>query len=128
MLANSNPFSGFSVDSQAAAKEFYENVLGITVVDNGMGLELTFANGHKVFIYEKADHLPASFTVLNFQVTNINEAVDELSAKGVQMERYSTMPGDQDERGIMRGKAANMGPDIAWFKDPAANVLAVLEN
>ncbi len=120
-------FSGFSVNDLEEAKTFYGEMLGIQVNDEGMGLELRFQNGHTVFIYEKEDHEPATFTVLNFPVDDINAAVDSLVEAGVVMKRYDNMPGDQDGRGIMRGKAAGMGPDIAWFEDPASNVLAVLE-
>lgn len=126
MLQDSKAFSGFSVDNQAKAKEFYEDVLGLNVKDDGMGLELKL-NGVTLFIYEKANHQPATFTVLNFQVDDIEKAVDELVAKGVTFERYDNMPAQQDERGIMRGRATNDGPDIAWFKDPAGNVLSVLQ-
>ena len=79
-------------------------------------------------MYEKENHEPATFTVLNLPVNDINAAVDELVSKGVVMERYDNMPGDQDDRGVMRGKAADMGPDIAWFKDPAGNILSVIED
>lgn len=92
------------------------------------GLELTFPNGHSVFMYEKSDHAPATFTVLNFPATDLNATIDELVARGITMERYDNMPAEQDERGVLRGKSAGMGPDIAWFKDPAGNILAVLEN
>jgi predicted enzyme related to lactoylglutathione lyase len=120
-------FSGFSVNDLEEAKTFYGEMLGISVNDNGMGLELQFQNGHRIFLYEKEDHEPATFTVLNFPVDDINTAVDSLVEAGVVMKRYDNMPGDQDGRGIMRGKAVGMGPDIAWFEDPARNVLAVLE-
>ena len=128
MFRNVQAFSGYSVNDLEEAKTFYVEILGLSVNDNGMGLELTFANGQSVFLYEKEDHLPASFTVLNFPVDDIDTAVDSLVDAGVRMIRYDGMPGEQDERGIMRGKAAGMGPDIAWFEDPAGNVLAVLEN
>ena len=128
MFRNVQAFSGYSVNDLEEAKTFYVEILGLSVNDNGMGLELTFANGQSVFLYEKEDHLPASFTVLNFPVDDIDTAVDSLVDTGVRMIRYDGMPGEQDERGIMRGKAAGMGPDIAWFEDPAGNVLAVLEN
>jgi len=128
MLKNSHAFSGFSVDSAAAAIEFYGNKLGLEIVDNGMGLDLKLRDGNPVFIYEKPDHVPATFTILNFAVDDIDDVVDELTANGVVFERYDTMPGAQDEKGILRGKAANQGPDIAWFKDPAGNILSVLSN
>lgn len=126
MVRITSAFSGFSVDSLRAAREFYENTLGLDVTDNGMGLQLKL-NGAVVFIYEKSDHQPASFTVLNFQVEDIDAAVDELKEKGVSFERYDNLPAAQDERGILRGRATNDGPDIAWFKDPAGNILSVLQ-
>lgn len=127
MFKDSHAFSGYSYTDTESTKQFYGETLGLDVTDNGMGLELSFPNGHSVFLYQKDNHQPATFTVLNFVVPNINDAVDELLAKGVVMERYPDMPGAQDERGIMRGKAANMGPDIAWFKDPSGNILGVIE-
>jgi len=124
MLKDSVAFSGFSVDDQAAAQDFYESVLGIEVKDNGMGLELHVTGGTPVFVYEKADHIPATFTVLNFQVDDIDQAVDELSAKGISFEMYENMY--QDNKGVTRGKAEGNGPDIAWFKDPAGNIFSIL--
>jgi hypothetical protein len=108
-------------------KPFYSDVLGLDVKENMGGINLSFANGQSVFIYPKEGHEPASYTVLNLVVTSINESVDELMAKGVVFERYEGMPGEQDERGILRGKDAGMGPDIAWFKDPSDNILALVE-
>jgi catechol 2,3-dioxygenase-like lactoylglutathione lyase family enzyme len=124
MLTISGSFSGFSVDDQAAALAFYRDTLGLDVDDTGMGLELTIPGGQHVFIYPKDDHKPATFTVLNFEVADIDAAVDELAAVGVELERYEGMP--QDEKGVLRGKSADMGPDIAWFTDPAGNILSVL--
>ena len=83
--------------------------------------------GSKLFIYSKDDHQPATFTVLNFAVSDIDQAVDELTKLGVTFERYDNMPGEQDDKGILRGRSVNQGPDIAWFKDPAGNILAVLQ-
>lgn len=120
-------FGGFSTNDLAATKEFYEKI-GVNVSQDAMGLKLSLPHDAEVFIYEKPDHQPATFTVLNFVVEDINAAIDELVAAGVTMERYDNMPAEQDERGVLRGKAAGMGPDIAWFKDPAGNVLAVLES
>lgn len=128
MFRQSYPFSGFSVSDIEKAKVFYGDTLGCELEDNGMVLELRFANGHSVFIYEKDDHQPASFTVLNFPVDDINTAVDSLKEAGVSMLRYDSLPAEQDERDILRGKDAGVGPNIAWFTDPAGNVLAVLEN
>ncbi len=84
------------------------------------------AGGGDIFVYQKDDHQPATYTVLNFPVDDIDTIVESLVAKGVSMERYDTMPGAQDDKGIMRGKAAKQGPDIAWFKDPSGNILSVL--
>jgi catechol 2,3-dioxygenase-like lactoylglutathione lyase family enzyme len=123
MLTYDDTFSGFSVDDQAAALAFYRDKLGVEVVDEGMGLQLRLPGG-PVFVYAKDDHVPATFTVLNFRVADIDAAADQLAADGIELERYPGMP--QDEKGIMRGKAANMGPDIAWFTDPAGNVLSLL--
>jgi catechol 2,3-dioxygenase-like lactoylglutathione lyase family enzyme len=123
MLTYDDTFSGFSVDDQAATLDFYRDKLGVEVLDEGMGLQLRLPGG-PVFIYQKDDHVPATFTVLNFRVADIDAAADELAAAGIELERYPGMP--QDEKGIMRGKAANMGPDIAWFTDPAGNVLSIL--
>ena len=121
-------FSGFSVDNLQTAKDFYTQVLDLEVLDETMGLELGLPNATRLFIYEKQDHQPASFTVLNFVVDDIDQAADELSAKGVQFERYDLGGGgEQDKKGILRGLAAHMGPDIAWFKDPAGNILAILQ-
>jgi predicted enzyme related to lactoylglutathione lyase len=128
MFGNSPAFSGYSVDDQAVAKQFYNEVLGCTVDDDWMGLKLTFPNGQTVFIYQKDDHVPATYTVLNFPVESIDAAVDGLVANGVVVERYDSLPAAQDEKGVLRGKAAGMGPDIAWFKDPFGNILAVLES
>lgn len=128
MFKQANAFSSFSVDDLEAAKTFYGETLGCEVDDSEMGIELRFPSGHTVFIYDKENHEPASFTVLNFPVDDINVAIDSLTEAGIAMERYDSLPGEQDERGVLRGKTAGMGPDIAWFKDPAGNVLAVLEN
>lgn len=118
-------FSGFSVDDLAKAKEFYTETLRLKVDEEGVGLRLHLPGGGTVFVYPKDDHQPATFTILNFVVDNIDEAVDELTSRGVQFEHYEGIP--TDEKGILRGLSRNMGPDIAWFKDPAGNVLAVLE-
>ena len=124
MVTTTGSFSGFSVNDQAAALAFYRDTLGLIVDDTGMGLALQLPGGGHVFIYEKDDHRPATFTVLNFEVDDIDLAVEELVAAGVTLERYDGMP--QDEKGVMRGKAAGEGPDIAWFTDPAGNILSIL--
>ena len=121
-LRNSKAFSGFSVDDVAKAKAFYADKLGLEVTeDNGM-LDLTLGNGTHVLAYPKGDaHVPASFTILNFPVPDVPAAVDELAAAGITFERYEGH--GQDERGV----AHNGGPLIAWFKDPAGNILSVIE-
>jgi catechol 2,3-dioxygenase-like lactoylglutathione lyase family enzyme len=126
MFNDSHAFSGFSTNDIAKAKEFYSKTLGLEVTeDQGMGmLTLHLAGGGNVLIYPKDNHEPATFTVLNFPVSDINGAVDALTAAGVVFERYEGTP--HDERGIVRGSAED-GPPIAWFKDPAGNVLSVLE-
>lgn len=128
MFKSKAAFSGFSVNDLAKAQKFYSEILGLKVNDNGMGLELQLPHGGKVFVYPKEDHEPATFTILNLVVDDIDEAVDELGKNGVQFERYEGFPFKQDEKGIARGIAANQGPDIAWFKDPSGNILSVLQN
>ncbi|MEE4544624.1 VOC family protein [Streptomyces sp. V4-01] len=119
-------FSGFSVDDLAAAKEFYGGVLGLAVVDGKGGASLRLPGGTEAWLYPKGEaHRPAGYTTLDFVVEDIDAAVDELTRRGVRFERYENGP-PQDAKGIMRGIAAGMGPDIAWFKDPAGNILAVL--
>ena len=121
MLETSKAFSGFSVDDIPAAKKFYGETLGLKVSEaNGM-LHLHIAGERDILVYPKPDHTPASFTILNFPVDDIEKAVDELTKRGVQLERYDGM--DFDEKSIFRGS----GPYIAWFKDPAGNILSVLE-
>jgi len=120
-------FSGISVNDIKVAKEFYVDLLGLEVTDESMGLHLNLPGGGSLFVYEKSNHAPATFTVLNLVVENITAAIDELSAKGVQFERYDELPAPQDERGVLRGKAAGQGPDIAWFEDPAGNILSLIE-
>ena len=119
-------FSGFSVNDLAKAKAFYAETLGLKVDDEGVGMRLHLPGGGTVFAYPKEDHQPATFTILDFVVASIDEAVNELTNRGVQFEHYAEGP-KTDEKGILRGRALQMGPDIAWFKDPAGNVLAVLE-
>ena len=119
-------FSGFSVNDLAKAKAFYAETLGLKVDDEGVGMRLHVPGGGTVFAYPKEDHQPATFTILDFVVASIDEAVDELTNRGVQFEHYDDSP-KTDEKGIFRGTSKNQGPDIAWFKDPAGNVLAVLE-
>jgi catechol 2,3-dioxygenase-like lactoylglutathione lyase family enzyme len=122
MFKDTPAFSGFSVDDLDRAKQFYGETLGLSVSENPAGLELQLGGGGRVFVYPKANHEPATFTILNFQVGDIARAVDELTAAGVTFERYDEFP--SDEKGISRGDG---GPNIAWFKDPAGNILSVLE-
>lgn len=124
MFRDSHVFAGFSTNDIARAREFYGQTLGLNVSEGMGALMLDLAGGGRVFIYPKDNHEPATFTVLNFPVADIDAAVDSLVSAGVSFERYEGM--EQDERGIARGRAAGQGPDIAWFKDPAGNILSVL--
>ncbi len=126
MFKDSNAFSSFSVDDIQKAKEFYGKVLGLEVSEmKDMGiLEIHIGGGAKVMIYPKPNHVPATFTVLNFPVKSIDEAVLELTKQGVQFEQYDMPDLKTDATGIARGP---QGPAIAWFKDPAGNILSVLE-
>jgi len=124
MLKDSPAYSGFSTNDLAATKEFYSQTLGLEVEEMPAPmsmLNLKLASGSKVLIYPKENHVPATYTVLNFPVKDVEKEVDELTAKGVVFERYEGM--QQDEKGIQSG----WGPAIAWFKDPAGNILSVLE-
>jgi catechol 2,3-dioxygenase-like lactoylglutathione lyase family enzyme len=121
-------FSGFSVDDQAKAKDFYTKTLGLELSDETMGLELKLPGGGTLFVYSKDGHQPATYTVLNFVVEDIDKAVDQLVGLGIEFEHYDNMPAKPDAKGILRGLAANQGPDIAWFKDPAGNILSVLQD
>ncbi|WGW11237.1 VOC family protein [Saxibacter everestensis] len=123
MFKPKNVFSGFSVDSIEAAREFYGDKLGLPVGDAEMGLlQLTLPSGGNVLIYPKDNHEPATFTILNFAVADVEQAVDELNELGVNTNIYDDPNLPTDEKGIMRG----YGPEIAWFKDPAGNVLSVV--
>jgi predicted enzyme related to lactoylglutathione lyase len=123
MFADTKAFNGFAVDDIEKARAFYGETLGLKVSDEEMGvLGLHLAGGRDTMIYPKPDFTPATYTILNFVVDDIDRAVDELTARGVQMERYDGF--DQDEKGIARGPE---GPQIAWFTDPAGNILAVLQ-
>lgn len=124
MFKHTPAFSGYSIDDIQKAEKFYREVLDLDVEETNQGLNIKL-NGTTVFLYQKSEHVPATFTVLNFAVEDIDSAVDEMSQKGIAFERYEGM--HQDEKGIARGKTAGMGPDIAWFKDPAGNILSVLE-
>jgi len=121
MFKDTEAFSGFSVDDVGRAKAFYGDTLGLEVSEQNGMLTLHIAGGRNILAYPKgADHAPASFTILNFPVEDITAAVDQLTAKGVEFEHY---PGTTDEKGIARGG----GPLIAWFQDPAGNVLSVIQ-
>jgi catechol 2,3-dioxygenase-like lactoylglutathione lyase family enzyme len=124
MFKPESAFSGFSVDDLAKAKAFYTETLGLKVEDQGAGAGLYLPGGVTVFMYPKPNHTPATYTILNFRVDDIEGAVDELTRRGVTFERYEYA----DARGIMRGRSMNRGPDIAWFKDPAGNILSVLQD
>ena len=127
MVAFKAVFSGLSVNDIKAAKQFYGDTLGLALADDSMGLRWKLPSGGELFMYEKPNHEPASYTALNFVVDDIDMAVDEMVAKGIVFERYDDMPVKPDEKGILRGRQAQQGPDIAWFKDPAGNILAVLQ-
>ena len=124
MFRESNAFSGFSVNDLAAAKNFYSHTLGLDVEDDAGALRLKIAGRNAIYVYPKANHVPATYTILNFPVDDIDKAVDELTGKGVKFERYENIT---DERGIARGIATGQGPDKAWFTDPAGNILSVLK-
>lgn len=123
MLKDSKAFSGFSVGDIPKAKEFYAGTLGLDVSESHGVLTLLLVGGNNVLIYPKPNHVPATFTVLNFPVDDVDLTVDELTKRGVRFEIYD-LPGlKTDKKGIMRGN----GPTIAWFKDPAENILSVIE-
>jgi catechol 2,3-dioxygenase-like lactoylglutathione lyase family enzyme len=121
MFTHTEAFSGFAVPDIDAARRFYGETLGVeTSIESGI-LTLHIAGGRDIIVYPKPDHEPAAYTILNFPVDDIDAAVDALTERGVEFERYEGFP--QDEKGVMRGQ----GPDIAWFKDPAGNVLSVIK-
>ena len=123
IFKDAKSFSSFSVNDLEKAKDFYGQTLGLKVTEHEEGLELN-AGGTGVFLYPKPNHTPASFTVLNFPVKDIEEAVEELTTLGIKLEKYNQPELKTDERGIMKGP----GMQIAWFKDPAGNILSVVEN
>jgi catechol 2,3-dioxygenase-like lactoylglutathione lyase family enzyme len=123
MLGDSKAFSGYSASDIPKAKEFYGEILGLKVSEDHGLLTLHLAGGNNVLIYPKPNHIPATFTVLNFPVQEVEQAVDELTKRGVRFEVYDLPDIKTDRKGIMRGN----GPTIAWFKDPAGNVLSVIE-
>ena len=126
MFKNTKAFSGFSVNDLQKAKEFYSQTLGLEVTDEAMGLlALHISGGTRVLIYPKPNHIPATFTILNFPVDDVEKAVDELIKRGVIFEQYDGQI-KTEEKGIVRDNGR--GPDIAWFKDPAGNILSVLKS
>jgi catechol 2,3-dioxygenase-like lactoylglutathione lyase family enzyme len=124
MFTNTLAFSGFSVDDVPRAKEFYGETLGLNVTEENGILTLHIAGDRKTIVYPKPDHTPASFTILNFPVDDVEKAVGQLTERGVRFERYPGAETETDEQGVFRGG----GPLIAWFKDPAGNVLSVIQN
>lgn len=122
MLGNTKPFSSFSVNDMQKAKEFYEKTLGLKVKEESSGLQLHFPDNN-IFIYPKNNHVPATFTILNFPVKDIDATVEALTKRGVRFEKYEEGELKTDQKGIFRGN----GPTIAWFKDPAGNFLSVIE-
>ena len=123
MLRESKALSGFAAPDIGKMKEFYDQTLGLSVTEEHGLLTLHLASGNNVLIYPKPDHVPATFTVLNFPVADVDQAVNELSKRGVSFEKYNGPEVKTDEKGIMRGN----GPTIAWFKEPAGNILSLLE-
>jgi catechol 2,3-dioxygenase-like lactoylglutathione lyase family enzyme len=124
MLTDAKAFSSFSIDDPAAAKSFYGETLGLKVDELPEGLRLNLI-GASVFLYQKPDHQPATFTVLNFSVDSVDTALEQLTGRGVRFEHYDMPDLKTDEKGIFRGDGN--GPAIAWFKDPAGNILSILE-
>ena len=124
MLQDSKAFSGFAVSDMEKAKEFYGETLGLKVSEDHGLLTLHLAGGNNVLIYPKPNHVPATYTILNFPVDDVDQAVDRLSKRGVHFVIYEQGDVQTDKKGIMRGN----GPTIAWLKDPAGNILSVLES
>lgn len=124
MIKINETFSSFSVNDLDSAEKFYSEVTGLKTERNSMGLQMQMPGGGRVFVYQKQDHLPATFTVLNFIVDNIHKVMEQLKDQGVVFEYYK---GLTDENRISHGISQNRGPDVAWFKDPAGNILSVLQ-
>lgn len=124
VLTDARVFQSFSVDDLGKARSFYQDTLGLDVVERPEGLEVETGSGSKIFVYPKPDHQPATFTILNFSVDNVDEAVDRLKSTGIKFEQYDLPNIKTDARGIARDTG---GPAIAWFKDPAGNILSVCE-
>ena len=128
MFSQATIYSSYSIDDAEKARDFYGNTLGLNVSlipgmeDSGM-FDLNLAGGSRVLLYQRPSHEPAAYTVLNVVVSNIDTAIDDLVSKGVQILRYEGF--NQDDKGVMRGLSVNQGPDIAWFTDPAGNIISV---
>ncbi len=125
MLKANEVYSSFSVDNLEKARKFYSENFGLKVEKSEMGLNFNLPHGGMVFVYQKDNHQPATYTVLNFDVDDIDDAVNELKSMGVKFEYYGGMT---DKNGIARGMPDGNGPNIAWFKDPSGNILSVLQN
>jgi catechol 2,3-dioxygenase-like lactoylglutathione lyase family enzyme len=124
VLSDTKAIQSFSVDDLGKARSFYHDTLGLDVAEKPEGLEITVGDGNRIFVYPKPNHQPATFTILNFLVDNVDTAVDKLKSTGVRFEQYDLPDIKTDERGIARDTG---GPAIAWFKDPAGNILSVLQ-
>jgi predicted enzyme related to lactoylglutathione lyase len=128
MFKNTEAFSSFSVDDITKAKEFYGTTLGLEIEESPMGLEIKIAGSNPIFVYPKSNHVPATFTILNFPVDDIDTAVSELEKKGITLERYDMPDMPQDDMGVVRNTSGEDGPKaIAWFTDPAKNVLSIMQ-
>ena len=123
MIMQNQVFSSFSVTNLQEAKKFYSEILGMEVNEGEYTLDLLIDGGHKIIVYPKADHQPASFTILNFPVDDIEMECDNLKWKGIKFEIYDDSSFKTDEKGIFRGE----GPLIAWFKDPFGNILSIIQ-
>ena len=124
MLQNSKAFSGFAVKDIAAAKAFYSDTLGLDVTEENGLLTLRFGGGRPTIVYPKPDHIPATYTILNFPVEDIEAAVEQLTERGVSFEHYEGTPAETDAKGVFRGG----GPLIAWFTDPSGNIMSVIQD
>lgn len=122
MFKNTRAFASYSINDLKKAKQFYGEALGLEVVETKEGLEVHIEGGMRVFLYPKPNHIPATFTTLNFLVDDVDQAVDELTKRGIRFEHYNSKELKTDQKGIFR----NAGPTIAWFKDPADNILSVV--
>lgn len=125
MFGDTKAFSGFAVDDIPAAQRFYGETLGLPVTEEYGMLQLKLGTGAEVLVYPKENHTPATFTILNFPVPDVTEAARELKARGIEFLRYESFDFEPDEHGVYR---APVGPDIAWFTDPAGNTLSILQD